>query len=132
MTAVQVWIKFSYQHVTPVEVFYLARKPGSYEDRKQRFSVKIQDGITWPSKTGVGVPTFFLGHIANITCDAFQRVDENVQVRAVDLTSQEELQIMKAVLGFPPRPALHVEKFGLKCLNGEKFGQNVCFSILML
>lgn len=59
---------------------------------------------------------FLIRDGSNVVGDSLQRVDEHVQVGAVDFTPHEELQVRGAVLGLPPRPTLDVEKFGLKGL----------------
>ena len=60
--------------------------------------------------------TFLLRYGSNVVHDSLQRVDEHVQVRAVNFTLHEELQVGRAVLGLPARSALDVQKFGFKRL----------------
>lgn len=59
---------------------------------------------------------FFLWDGANVVDHSLQRVDENVEVRAVNFTLHEEFQVCRAVLWFPPWSTLNVEKFSFKRL----------------
>ena len=64
--------------------------------------------------------TSFFWEGADLICHPPQGVDEDVQVRAVDLTPDEELQVHQhAVLHLPGRSALNVEQFSFKGLEGE-------------
>lgn len=65
-------------------------------------------------------PAFLLRHGANIVHHSLQRVDENIQVGAVDFTLHEELQVRRAVLGLPAGATFNVEKFGFKRLIKEE------------
>lgn len=82
---------------------------------------------------GGGRLTLFLWIGANVVRHSLQRVEEHVQVGALNLTPHEELQVRPVVLPLPTRPALDVEKFGFERLGGStttggRMFQNKSFS----
>lgn len=70
---------------------------------------------------GGGLFAFFVRNRANVVGDPLERVDEDVQVRAVDFAPHEEVQVCGAVLGLPPWTTLDVEEFCLKGLCNDHF-----------
>lgn len=80
-------------------------------------SVSLSDTQRHNAGRGKAALTLFLWKGADVVRHSLQRVEEHVQVGALNFTPHEELQVRTAVLQLLSRTAFDVEKFGFKSLG---------------